>query len=121
MSVKSESNSTMKPERFTMEDVALSVITIVGLISGGFGIHRFLVRGNIRLGDALDCLLWLALIGLLLLPTDYAFHHSRPGFLVLMIAAGVMVFSYPAFAVAFGVVSASIGVSGLISNLRSKG
>lgn len=109
----------MKPGRFTIEDVALSVITIVGLISGSFGTHKFLVRGNIRLGDALDCLLCFALIGLLLLPTDYAFHHSRPGFLILMIAAGIMVLSHPAFAVAFGVMSTSLGVSGLVSNLRS--
>ena len=108
----------MKPGRFTIEDVVLSVITIVGVVSGWFGTHRFLVRGNIRLDDALDCLLCLALIGLLLLPTDYAFHHSRPGFLVLMVAAGVLVFSCPAFAVAFGVMSTSLGVSGLVSNLR---
>jgi len=110
----------MKPGRFTIEDVALSILTMVGLISGSFGIHKLLVRGNIRLGDALDCLLCLALVGLLLLPTDYVFHHSRPGFLMLMVAAGVMVFSHPAFAIAFGVTSTSIGVLGLVSNLRSK-
>lgn len=68
------------------------------LLGGG----RFVVRHSFSFTDALYCCIALVPAGLLLLIIAYVVQHARLVSVIPLLFAGLLVFSYPAFDVGFG-------------------
>ncbi len=67
-----------------------------------FGAGRFVVRHGFSFTDALYCCLAVVPAGLLLIVISYVVQHARLASVIPLLFAGLLVLSYPAFDVAFG-------------------
>ena len=79
------------------------IIVIVGALLFLLGAGRFVGRHHFGFIDVLHCCLAVLAAGLLLLVFDYVLHHALLVSVIPLGAAGMLVFSSPAFDVALGV------------------
>ncbi len=96
----------MTSDKFTVRKIewgALIVVT-VGALLFLLGAVRFVLRNHFGLIDAFYCCLALIPAGLLLLVLTYVFHHARLVLVIPLLLAGLLVFSFPVFDVALGLV-----------------
>jgi hypothetical protein len=68
------------------------------------GAWRFVLAHRFHFSDALYCFLAILPAGLLLLVFDYVLHHARLVSIMVFIMAGILIFSFPVFDVALGLV-----------------
>ncbi len=78
------------------------IIILVGAMLLLLGAGRFVVRQSFSFTDALYCCLAVVPAGLLLLVIAYVVQHARLVSVIPLLFAGLLVFSYPAFDVGFG-------------------
>jgi hypothetical protein len=77
------------------------IVTLGGVLFL-LGVARFIGRHHFDFMDALYCCLAVAPAGLWLLVLAYVIQHARLVSLIPLFVAGVLVFSFPVFDVAFG-------------------
>lgn len=80
------------------------IIASVGVLLFLLGIGRFVYRHQFGFSDAFYCSLSLVPAGILLLVFDYVLHHAKLVSVIPLVAAGMLVFSSPAFDVGLGLV-----------------
>jgi hypothetical protein len=80
------------------------IVVVVGALLFLLGAGRFFLRGHFAFVDAIYCCLVLIPAGVLLLVSDYVLHHAKLAAVIPLFLAGVLVFSYPVFDVALGLV-----------------
>jgi hypothetical protein len=80
----------------------LWIAVAVGSLLFLLGVARFVLRHRFGWIDALYCCLAVLPAALLLLVFDYVLHHARLAAIVVLLAAGMFVFTSPVFDVALG-------------------
>ncbi len=78
------------------------IIVAFGGVLFLLGVGRFVLRHRFGFLDAVYCGLAVIPAGLLLLVFDYVLHHAWLVSIIILIMAGVLVFSFPVFDVALG-------------------
>jgi hypothetical protein len=80
----------------------LWIAVAVGSLLFLLGVARFVLRHRFGWIDALYCCLAVVPAALLLLIFDYVLHHARLAAIVVLLGAGMLVFTSPVFDVALG-------------------
>jgi hypothetical protein len=80
----------------------LCIAVAVGGLLFLLGVERFVVRHRFGWTDALYCCLAVLPAALLLLVFDYVLHHARLVSIMVLLAAAMLVFTFPVFDVALG-------------------
>jgi len=96
------------------------IIILVGTMLFLLGAGRFVVRHGFSFTDALYCCVAVVPAGLLLLVIAYVVQHARLVSVIPLLFAGLLVFSYPAFDVGFGLALMGAVVAPAWSNWKSK-
>jgi hypothetical protein len=84
------------------------------------GVGRFIVRHGFSFTDALYCCVAVVPAGLLLLVIAYVVQHARLISVIPLLFAGLLLFSYPAFDIGFGLALMVAVVAPAWSNWKSE-
>jgi hypothetical protein len=94
------------------------IVIVIGILLFLLGAGRFFLRDRFSFIDVLYCCLAIIPAGLALLVFDYVLHHARLASVMLLFAAGVLVFSSPVVDVALGLALVGAVVGPAISEWK---
>jgi hypothetical protein len=80
----------------------LWIAVAVGILLVLLGVWRFVLRHHFGFIDALYCCLAVLPAAFLLLVFDYVLHHARLVSIMVLLAAAMLVFTFPVFDFALG-------------------
>jgi hypothetical protein len=96
---------------------------VIGALGGALlllGVARFILRHRFDYMDAVYCCLAVVPAGLGLLVLAYVIQHTKVAAVIPLFVAGVLIFSYPIFDVAFGLALLGAIAGPALSEWRTK-